>query len=212
MRQRLTHDRTVPFEVTQYFRENDALAIRRRERREELVRKFKAIGQERMEQAQRQTNDEFQTAEQAMNLEFDKQATILNERYQMKWAIRGHGTPVMQNVLPSTYDSAAQQQQPPAMAMSSPPLAAQSNGISFMDDMVCFDDSPRTPSGPVNPALLGNNVEVRPSSVSPSAVEREDSNFEGSGIGICNSALPCRKDFVCDYHKPFHTVVGRGVS
>jgi hypothetical protein len=217
MRRRLTHDCAFPFEVTQYLREDDALTIRRRERREELVRKFKAIGEERKEQAQRQTDDEFQTAEQAMNLEFDKQQSILNQRYRMRWATPGHDNPVMQNIFPSTYDSSAQQQQLPTMTISSPLLATQDNGLSFstraqtatntaMDDMFRFDHSPQTPSRSVDPALLRNNVEVRPSSVSPSAVECEDSNFEDSGIGMCNGALPCRKDFVCDYHKLFHTI------
>jgi hypothetical protein len=217
MRQRLTHDSAVPFEITQYFRENDALAVRRRQRRDELVREFNAIGQERQEPVQRQTNDEFRTAEQAMNLEFDRQQALLNERYQMRWAIPHHDPTVMQYMSPSGYNITGLQQQPPAMTMSSSPPATQGNSFDFgdptltstniaLDDMARFQDSPRTPSAPVDPALLATNIEVRLSSAPPSAGEREDPGLDDSGIGMCNNELPCDKDFVCDYHELFHAL------
>jgi hypothetical protein len=208
MRQRLTHDRSVPPEVTQYFREYDALAVRRRQRREELVREFNAIGQERREQVQRQTDDEFRTAEQAMNLEFDREQAILDERYQMRWALPHHGPTLMQDMSSSGHNTAGLQQQPPAaMTMSSSPPVTQSTSFGFGDPTPTStrsQDSPRTPSAPVDPALLATNVEVRRSSVSPSAAEQTDPSFDDSGIGMCNNELPCDKDFVCDYHKLFH--------
>jgi hypothetical protein len=199
MRRRLTQDPAVAIEVAQYFRENDALADRRRVRRDQLLREYNEIGQKRMEQAQRQTDDEFQTAEKAMNLDFDRQQAILNERYRMRWPLHHQGTTMMQRTSPSGYIPAIQRQ-PPAVTTSSPPLAAQDSSLQ---------DSPRTPSASVDPRLLEANVHVRPSSASPSAVAREDSSFDDSGVAMCNSPVPCHKDYVCDIHKPFqHTIPG----
>jgi hypothetical protein len=215
MRQQLTRDPAVAVEIAQYFRENDALASQREARRDQLRRHFDEIGQKRKEQVQTQTDDEFHTAEKILDLDFDRQQRILDQRYMDRWPLHDRFMNSMRNSSPLGYSRMLEQQQAPAM--TSPPLASRVPSLEVsdppqraanlvLDDFVLLPaDSPRTPSASVDPQLRGTNVEVGPSSVSPSAGALDDPGFDDSGIGMCNSALPCGKDYVCDYHKPYHT-------
>jgi hypothetical protein len=150
-----------------------------------------------------------------MDLEFDRQQATLDERYQRRWAVTPSRATARQDMSPSCYSLVGLRQQPTAITPSPAP-AVQDASFDFsgppqmpttstaLDELLYLPVSPRTPAL-VDPASLTANVEVRFSSVSPSAVEREDPGLNDSGIGMCNNELPCDKDFVCDYHKFFHT-------
>ena len=195
MRQQLTRDPAVAVEIAQYFRENDALASQREAKRDQLRRHFDEIGQKRKEQVQTQTDDEFHTAEKILDLDFDRRQRILDQHYMDRWPLHDRFVNSMRNSSPLA-------SQVPSLEVSDPPQRAAS--LVFDDFVILPEDSPRTPSASVDPQSLGTNVEVRPSSVSPSAGALDDPGLDDSGIGMCNSALPCGKDYVCDYHKPYH--------